>query len=204
MEQQQLSQSARKALKAVTTLPEQEQTIVVSLASADLAAKIAAKVSTATLEQRAVASSTITKQVNAALTQRLESTDGKPRSEVDITRASGKYYPELETYGKDTLEKATLLSHADYRTIVDGRIVTIRGLKVGNGERKTDDKALQVAYQIVAEGVRRDRGFSWAAPILDEGDAVAGSPVRAPVHYWIDVGIPFTCASFTASPGKSK
>jgi hypothetical protein len=44
--------------------------------------------------------------------------------------------------------------------------------------------ALKQAYQMVTEGVCRDRGFSWARFVLDEGGAVAGRRVDARGNRW--------------------
>jgi hypothetical protein len=216
---QQLSQAGEEALKAVKALPPAEQATVVSLASADLAAKIAQKVSTAPPEQLAKASSEIDQGIKTATHgfKQVTAPDGTAAIEVKITRptgedvtcllsegARGKWYGDLADYGKDKLQGATLLTHADFQAVVESLYKAINDQKVANDALQTDDAALKQAYQIVTEGVRRDGGFSWAEFVLDSGGAVAGRRVDGYDSSWHDPGPRLRCALFVSPPAESK
>jgi hypothetical protein len=216
---QQLSQAGEEALKAVKALPPAEQATVVSLASADLAAKIAQKVSTAPPEQLAKASSEIDQGIKTATHgfKQVTAPDGTAAIEVKITRptgedvtcllsegARGKWYGDLADYGKDKLQGATLLTHADFQAVVESLYKAINDQKVANDALQTDDAALKQAYQIVTEGVRRGGGFSWAKFDLDSGGAVVGRRVYADGYDWIDDDLRNGCALFVSPPAESK
>jgi hypothetical protein len=183
------------------------------------AAEIAKKVSTARPEQLAEASSHIDEAVKTASHgfRQVTAPDGTAAIEVKITRpngedvtcllsegARGKWYGDLADYGKDKLQGATLLSHADFEAVVDSLFQAINGQKVANGALQTEDQALKQAYQIVTEGVRWDGGFSWADFVLDSGGAVVGRRVDDIVISWHDRYSRGRCALFVSPPAESK
>lgn len=220
MAEQQLSSKAQLALAVVNSLSPEEQAEVVSLTSANLAAKIAGAVQTSTPAQRAEASSALVEEVQAALAhgfKKVEAADGKAAIEVKIKRpdgteetcllsegARGKLDDQLADYGKYELEGATLLSLADFRAVVKSLNSAIQGQKVVNGVLETEDTALNQAYQIVTQGVRTDGGCPRAVFDLDERGAVARYRVKDEFYPWGGNSARYYCALFGASPEELK
>jgi len=218
--EQQLSKDAQAVVEAFRSLSTIEKGTVVALASTDLAAEIAKKVSTASPAQLAEASLHIDEAVKTASHgfRQVTAPDGTAAIEVKITRpngedvtcllsegARGKWYRDLADYGKDKLLGATLLSRNDFKAVVDSLYEAISGQKVANGALQIEDAALKQAYQIVTEGVRRDGGFSWAKFDLDSGGAVVGRRVDGLGRgAWYDYDFRFRCALFVSPPAESK
>jgi hypothetical protein len=88
--------------------------------------------------------------------------------------------------------------------VVESLDSAIQGQKVVNGVLQTEDTALNQAYQIVTQGVRRDGGFSWAVFNLDERGAVAGRRVYGIGRLWNDHAVRNACALFGAAPAELK
>jgi hypothetical protein len=118
--------------------------------------------------------------------------------------AKGKVYSQLATYGKKDLKGATLLTHDDFKAVVDSLYSAIKGYTAVKDALQTEDQALQQAYIIVTEGVRRAGGFSWAKFDLDSGGAVVGRRVNDHDLYWRDGNTRFCCAAFVSPPAESK
>jgi hypothetical protein len=184
-----------------------------------LATKIADAAQTSTAAQLAEASSHIDEAVKTASHgfRQVTAPDGTAAIEVKITRptgedvtcllsegARGKWYRDLADYGKDKLQGATLLSRNDFKAVVKSLYKAISGQKVANDALQIEDAALKQAYQIVTEGVRRDRGFSWAEFVLDSGGAVVGRRVARIVNCWYVRNFRFECALFVSPPAESK
>lgn len=219
MDQQLLSSKAQAALAAVNDLSQEEQEKVVLLTSANLAAKIAGAVQPSTPEQRTEASSKIRDGIQAALAhgfKQVKARDGTAAIEVEITRptgikvtcllsegARGKWYRDLADYGKNELKGVTLLSREDFTAVVEHLFDAIKSHRVVKDVLQTEDAALEQAYQIVTQGVRRVGGFSWAVFKLDEGGAVADRRVDAADH-WRGHLTRFFCALFGASLAEFK
>jgi hypothetical protein len=217
MDQQQLSSDGRAALAAVQKLPPAEQARVVALVSTELAARIADAAPTSTPEKIAQASSAISDGIQAARAhgfREVKAPDGTAAIEVKITRrngeevtcllsegARGKLYPDLAGYGKNELQGVTLLSHDDFKAVVESLYKAILGQGVVKGVLQTEDAALKQAYQIVTEGVRRDGGLSWVVFELDDEGAVAGRRVNGSVC-WDGCGHRSDCALFGAAPAE--
>ena len=220
MAQQDLSQKAQEAIAALNALPLTELEAVVAIASATLATKIRDAVPNSTSEKRAEASSKLVEGVQAARAhgfKQVTAPDGTTAIEVKIMRpngeevtcllsegARGKLYQELRDYGKNELQGATLLSHDDFKAVVESLFSVIRGQKVDNGVLQTEDAALKQAYQIVTQGVRRDGGFSWAVFDLDEGGAVAAGRVWGSGDRWDVFDARAYWALFDAAPAELK
>ena len=227
---QQLSQAGKVALDAFRELSTIEKGNFVALASTVLAAEIAKKVSTASPEQLAEASSKIDEAVKGTEGapqdiktashgfKQVTAPDGTAAIEVKITRANGsevtcllsegargKWYRDLAAYGENELKGATLLSSDDFKAVVTSLFNAIKGQKVVDRVLQTEDEYLKKAYQIiVTEGVRRDGGFSWAEFDLDSGGAVVGRRVDGFGSVWLDPAARCGCALFVASPAESK
>jgi len=216
----QLSQEAEAALVAVNKLSADEQATVVSLTTANLAAKIAGAVQTATPEELTEASVALTQGVQETLNhvfKKVKAPDGTDAIEVKITRPNGREVTcllsegargvrnvELADYGREKLAGATLLSRDDFEAVVDSLLKAIKGQRPVNGVLQTEDEALNQAYKIVTQGVRRDGGFSWAVFDLDDTGAVAGRRFHGYGAYWSGYDRRFSCALFGASPAESK
>jgi len=216
--EQQLSKDAQAVVEAFLRLSTIEKGTVVAVASTVLAAEIAQKVSTAIPEKLAKASSQIDQGIKTATHGFKQGTapDDTAAIEVKIRRptgeevtclfseeARGKLYEQLATYGKNDLKGATLLTHDDFKAVVDSLYNAIRGYKVVKYALQTEDQALQQAYKIVTDGVRRDGGFSWAAFALDDGGAVVDRSVSVG-GFLIDSYYRNHCAAFVCPPAESK
>lgn len=220
MAQQGLSPKAQEAIAALKALPPTELEAVVAIASVELATKIAGAAEKSTPENRAAASSALTEGIQVACNhgfERIQLSDGSNAIKVKITRptgqeaacllsegARGKWSRELATYGKDKLKGASLLTHADFAAVVGKLYTAIKGHKVVNGVLRTEDAALNEAYKIVTQGVRRHGGFSWATFHLHEGGAGAACRVDGCGYDWDAHVTRCSCALFGVSPAESK
>ena len=216
----QLSEQGQKVLRAFQKLSPQDQAEIIAQGATALAAEVAKAAPTAAPNTRAKASSKLVEGVQAARAhgfKQVIAPDGTAAIEVKITRpngeevtcllsegARGKLYQDLRDYGKNELRGATLLSHDDFKAVVESLFSVIRGQKVDNGVLQTGDAALKQAYQIVTKGVRRDGGFSWAVFDVDERGAVAGRRVCPRGYSWCGPDSRAYCASYRAAPAELK
>jgi len=218
MAQQDLSPKAQDAVTALKALSPTELARVVAIASTELAAKIAGAVQTATPAQLTEASSKIVEGVQATLDhgfKKVKAPDGTDAIEVKITRpngtevtcllsegARGLLYSDLADYGRKKLAGATLRSGNDFKAVVDRLLNAINGQKPVNDVLQTEDEALNQAYKIVTQGVRRNLGFSWAVFNLDDTGAVAGRRIYDNAGFWYVLDDRGCCALFGASPAE--
>jgi hypothetical protein len=215
----QLSQQAKDALKAVRDLHPTEQLQVAGLIAVDVAARINDAARTAIPKKRAKASSHIEEAVKTATHgfKQVTAPDDIAAIEVKITRPTGKevtillsegargrLFRELADYGKNELKGATLLTREDFEAVVYSLFEAIKCLKVVKGALQTKDVALQQAYRIVTDGVRRADGFSWGEFDFDGGGAVVGRRVYDDDDAWCAGNDRDDCAAFASPPAESQ
>ena len=224
--EQPLSPQGKAAIESINALSLEEHGKVVSLASVELAARIAKVVGTANPEARAEASSSVASSVLAAAAPAISNThdfklvsapDGTAAIEVTITGrngaeitcllsegARGKSPHEVAGYGTEKLKGATLLSREGFHAVVDSLFEAIKGKRVVDGDLQTEDLAVRKAYQIVNEGVRTRGHYLWARFDFDNGGAVVGRRVDGYDGYWDAYYFRDSCAAFVAPPAEKK